>query len=271
MNDRRTIGFIGAGKMATALSMGFLKQGLSSAAEMLAFDVHAPACNSFHESTGIACTNNLGELVDKSKVLVLAVKPQQIVDVCDVIGPDLHPHHLVVSIAAGITVKQLSDVLPGHQRIIRVMPNTPCLVGMGASAFTTGDYVVEEDRLWVKKYLSSVGIVYEVPEYQLDAVTGLSGSGPAFVMQFIEALSDAGVKMGLSRIIATELALYTVMGSAKWMQETGLHPAVLKDQVTSPGGTTIAGLHELERGGLRAAVMNAVESATLRSQELAKK
>jgi pyrroline-5-carboxylate reductase len=268
MSDVKRIGFLGAGKMATALSQGFIRSGLITPEQVLAFDISTEARESYSKQTGSKSIDNLQDLIKYSEVIVLSVKPQHIFDVCEVISTELGPQHLLVSIAAGITIKQLTDTLPGSQRIIRVMPNTPCLVGAGASGYTLGDYAEEEDGNWVKTYLSTVGVAYEVPEKMLDAVTGLSGSGPAYVMLFIEALSDGGVRMGLPRNIAQDLAIQTVLGSAQWIKETKLHPGQLKDQVTSPGGTTIAALHSLENDAFRGAVMNAVEAATTRSIEL---
>jgi pyrroline-5-carboxylate reductase len=176
--------------------------------------------------------------------------------------------HLVVSIAAGIPLKTLIAGLGPQARLVRVMPNTPCLVGASASGFALGGAATKEDSALVEQLLSAVGVAVPVEEKLLDAVTGLSGSGPAYVYQIIEALSDGGVRVGLPRAVATKLAAQTVLGAAKMVLETEQHPGILKDAVASPGGTTIAGLHELERGGLRAALMNAVESATNRSKEL---
>jgi pyrroline-5-carboxylate reductase len=173
-----------------------------------------------------------------------------------------------VSIAAGVTLGQLAVALGADRRLIRVMPNTPCLVGASASGYAPGEAATSDDIALVDRLLNVVGTAFRLPEHLLDAVTGLSGSGPAFVYAVIEALSDGGVRVGLPRDVATALAAQTVLGSARMVLETGLHPGVLKDQVTSPGGTTIAGLHALERGGLRAALMDAVEAAARRSREL---
>jgi pyrroline-5-carboxylate reductase len=179
-------------------------------------------------------------------------------------------NHCFISIAAGFTIGKIMECLEANYRIIRVMPNTPCLVGATAAGFSTSSTATIEDIALVEKLFNAVGKAFPLPEKLLDAVTGLSGSGPAFVYVFIEALSDGGVRMGLPRDVATTLAAQTVFGAAKMILETKQHPGILKDSVASPGGTTIAGLHELERGGLRAALMNAVEAATLRSMELGK-
>ena len=208
-------------------------------------------------------------VVERSDVLVLAVKPQTMPQVLAQLRPLVGPRHLVVSIAAGISIAALLEGLGPERRIVRVMPNTPALLGEGASAYALGPGVPAADEAAVKAFLGSVGRAVRVPETMLDAVTGLSGSGPAFVYLMIEALSDGGVRVGLPRDIATMLAAQTVLGGARMVLETGLHPGVLKDQVTSPGGTTIAGLHALERGGVRGALIDAVEAATRRSAELA--
>jgi pyrroline-5-carboxylate reductase len=186
------------------------------------------------------------------------------------IRPVMTPGHLIISIAAGVTLTQIGEHLASDRRLVRVMPNTPCLVGASASAFAATAATGAEDIALVDRLFNAVGKAFRVPEKLLDAVTGLSGSGPAYVFMIIEALSDGGVKMGLPRDIATTLAAQTVFGAAKLILETGEHPGTLKDMVASPAGTTIAGLHALERRGLRAALMDAVEAATRRSMELGK-
>jgi pyrroline-5-carboxylate reductase len=196
------------------------------------------------------------------------VKPQHVSEVLTEVRSELKPSHLIVSIAAGVPLKSISAIIGENSRVVRVMPNTPCLVGCGASAYAIGGGATSADAELVGKLLSTVGIAAKLPEKLLDAVTGLSGSGPAYVYQVIEALSDGGVLMGLPRDVATRLACQTVLGAAQMVLTTGQSPSVLKDAVASPGGTTIAGLHALESGVLRAALMNAVRAATLRSQEL---
>jgi pyrroline-5-carboxylate reductase len=208
--------------------------------------------------------------VETSDLIVLAVKPQNMAALLDEVAPAVQPRHLIVSIAAGVTLGQLALTLGHDRRLIRVMPNTPCLIGASASGYAPGEMATPEDVALVERLLNVVGIAFRLPERLIDAVTGLSGSGPAFVYTVIEALSDGGVRVGLPRDVATALAAQTVLGSARMVLETGLHPGVLKDQVTSPGGTTIAGIHALERGGLRAALIDAVEAATKRSVELGK-
>lgn len=267
-NGPLRIGFIGAGKMATALARGFLAAGCTEASSLSASDVSQAAREQFAAETGAATFASNREVAARADVLFLAVKPQVMTEAAQELSTVVGEGHLLVSIAAGVTLGTLSTLFGAGRRIIRVMPNTPCLVGASASGFSRGPDATEEDARLVERLLSAVGIAVELPESSLDAVTGLSGSGPAFVYTIIEALSDGGVRMGLSRDVALRLAAQTVLGAAKMVLETGLHPGVLKDAVTSPGGTTIAGLHALERGGMRGCLMNAVEAATLRSREL---
>ncbi len=264
-----TIGFLGAGKMATALAKGWLTAGLLTAEASIASDPVAHAREAFRELTGIRTTNDNRRVVAASDLLVLAVKPQSMPALFQEVRASLLPRHLVVSIAAGITLRQLAAGLGTDRRLVRVMPNTPCLVGASAAGYAAADTASAADLAVVDRLMNAVGRAFRVPENQLDVVTGLSGSGPAFVYVMIEALSDGGVRMGLPRDTATALAAQTVLGSAKMVLETGMHPGALKDMVTSPAGTTIAGLHALERGGLRAALMDAVEAATRRATELA--
>jgi pyrroline-5-carboxylate reductase len=262
-------GFIGSGKMATALIRGMLRAGVAGTTTIAASDPLESARAGLAADTGIRVFEANIQVVERSDVLVLAVKPQTMPQVLAQLRPLVGPRHLVVSIAAGVSIASLLEGLGPERRIVRVMPNTPALVGEGASAYALGPGVPAADEAVVKAFLSSVGRAVRVPETLLDAVTGLSGSGPAFVYLMIEALSDGGVRVGLPRDIATMLAAQTVLGSARMVLETGLHPGLLKDQVASPGGTTIAGLHALERGGVRGALIDAVEAATRRSAELA--
>ncbi len=262
------VGFLGAGKMATALARGWLATGLVGPDRVVASDPDTHARNAFRGSTAQRVTESNQEVVAASDLLVLAVKPQSMTALLNEIRGDVSERHLIVSIAAGVSLAQLTQGLGADRRVVRVMPNTPCLVGASASGFAPGEHATPEDVTLVERLLGAVGLAYRLPESLLDAVTGLSGSGPAFVYVVIEALSDGGVRMGLPRDVATALAAQTVLGSAKMVLETRSHPGVLKDMVTSPGGTTIAGLHALERGGLRAALIDAVEAATKRSAEL---
>ena len=268
MSDNLRIGFLGAGRMATALAQGWVRAGLVAAERVRASDPVAAARANFTRETGVPAETDNRAVVAASDVVVLAVKPQQMAELLADVRPAVRSDQLFVSVAAGITLAQLAGGLGAQARVVRVMPNTPCLVGASASAYAAGPTATAEDVRLVDRLMNAVGRAAAVPEKLLDAVTGLSGSGPAFVFVMIEALSDGGVRMGLPRDLATQLAAQTVLGSAKMLLETGQHPAALKDAVASPGGTTIAGLHALERGGVRAALIDAVEAATRRSTEL---
>lgn len=262
------IGFLGAGQMAAALGKGFVTAGVVGPDHLLGYDVSTDAMQRFAAATGGTSVSGVAELLVAARLIVLSVKPQHIPDVLTQIRDLVTSDHLVVSIAAGQSLTRISAGLPPETRLVRVMPNTPCLVGEGAIAFAMGPHCRPGDAQLVQTLLATTGLAVEVPEKLLDAVTGLSGSGPAYVYQIIEALSDGGVRMGLPRDVATRLAAQTVLGAAQMVLATGQHPGQLKDAVTSPGGTTIAGLHELERGGLRGILMDAVEAATERSREL---
>ena len=268
MAAQSKIGFLGAGKMATALAKGFVNAEMVFPREITAADPFDAARKHFADETGANIAASNREVADSARVLILATKPDQVGAVLAEISGTFTKKHLLISIAAGVTIARLEGGLPAGARVIRVMPNTPALVGAGASAFALGKSATAADGELAQKLLSAVGLALPVKESLLDAVTGLSGSGPAYVYQFIEALSDGGVAAGLPRDIATRLAAQTVLGGAKMVLETGQHPGTLKDQVTSPGGTTIEGLHELEKGRLRGVVMSAVRAATEKSKKL---
>jgi pyrroline-5-carboxylate reductase len=268
MAAKLTLGFLGAGKMAAALAKGFVRARLVTPAQLLASDLAAPARAVFTAEVGARTTASNPEVLVFARVIVLAVKPGQVAEVLAEIRDQFTPGHLLISIAAGVTLATLERALPPGARVVRVMPNTPALVGASASAFARGAAAQPADAALAQKLLGAVGRAVELKESLLDAVTGLSGSGPAYVYQFIEALSDGGVAAGLPREVATQLAAQTVLGAARMVLETGLHPGVLKDQVTSPGGTTIEGLHALEKGGLRGTVMDAVRAAAEKSRKL---
>lgn len=268
----KIIGFIGAGQMARALAAGFVKSELISDSRIMTCDAVPAAADQFQDAIGAKariCGAN-PELIAAADVIFLAVKPQHVKQVMAESRGAFDDDKLLVSIAAGITIDQLSSGF-ATDRVIRVMPNTPCLVGQGASGFSTGAAASEEDAAMIESLLASVGVAVRLEERLLDAVTGLSGSGPAFVFMLIEAMSDGGVRMGLPRMTATTLAAQTVLGAAHMVQQCGQHPAELKDRVASPGGTTIAGLQALEDRGLRAAVIAAVQAATEKSIELGAK
>jgi pyrroline-5-carboxylate reductase len=265
-----TIGFVGAGQMARALARGFVQAGMVPAEKIVACDSLPEATVDFLRvvpGAKIAVSN--ADLANQADVVILAVKPQSMPAVMGQLGGNL-PDKLVVSVAAGVTLAKLCEGLK-TDRVVRVMPNTPALVGRGASAYARGSGTSEADGKLVGELLAAVGRAFPVEEKLLDAVTGLSGSGPAFVYVMIEALSDGGVRVGLPRDVATALAAQTVLGAAEMVLSTGEHPAVLKDRVASPGGTTIAGLAALEDHGVRAALIAAVEAATQRSAELGRR
>jgi pyrroline-5-carboxylate reductase len=254
--------------MATALASGWIRTGLLDPARTLAADPYPAARSRFEQLTGAKTVSTNVEVAAAADVLVLAVKPQVLSGVLAEVRPHLAPRHVVVSIVAGVTLATLADALGTGTRLIRVMPNTPCLVGASATGYAAGGAATLADVALVGTLFGAVGKAYTVPEHLLDAVTGLSGSGPAFVYVLIEALADGGVRVGLPRDVAQALAAQTVLGAAKMVLETGQHPGALKDAVASPGGTTIAGLHALERAGFRAGLMDAVEAATARAKEL---
>ena len=263
-----TIGFLGGGKMATALAKGFINAKLAKPSQLIASDPYEEARKHFIEETGAKAVATNAEVAEAAQTLFLAVKPDQVSAVLQEISPHFSKKHLLISIAAGVTIARLESGLPSESRVVRVMPNTPALIGLSASAYALGNSAKPADGQLVQKLLSSVGIAFELKEALLDAVTGLSGSGPAYVYMIIEALSDGGVASGLPRNVATRLAAQTVLGSAKMVLETGMHPGTLKDMVTSPGGTTVEGLHEIEKGALRGTLINAVRAASDKSRKL---
>ncbi len=268
MPSKLTIGFLGAGRMAAALARGFVHAGLADPKHILASDPSEGARNAFTKETGAKATASNSEVADFAKILILAVKPDYVVPVLTEVKDRFSPKHLLISIAAGVPLAKLESTLGTGARLIRVMPNTPALVGASATAYAPAKTALPEDAELAQQLFSSVGIAFQVKEALLDAVTGLSGSGPAYAYLVIEGLSDGGVASGLPRDVATRLAAQTLLGSAKMVLETGLHPGALKDMVTSPGGTTIEGLHELEKGKLRGTLMSAVRAATDKSKKL---
>ncbi len=266
--DGYTIGFIGAGNMAEAMIRGLVRGGHVPAARITASGPRRERLDKLAASYGIAITIDNREVARSAGLVVLSVKPQILDKVLREIGDQLQPGALVVSIAAGVDTEAIESAIADGVRVVRAMPNTPALVGAGATAIAAGKHASEADLATAKALFDAVGITVVLDESHLDAVTGLSGSGPAYIFLILEALSDAGVKVGLSRRSAQLLAAQTVLGSAKMLIETDEHVGRLKDMVTSPGGTAIAGLHTLEEGGLRTTLINAVETATKRAREL---
>jgi len=268
MPAKLTLGFLGTGKMATALAKGFIRAGLVTSKQVFGSDPVAAARTAFGKETGARIVAGNTKITELASVLILAVKPDQTATVLQEIRDSFTPRHLLISIAAGVPTARLESALPLRARVIRVMPNTPALVGNSATGFALGKSATRADGELAQRLFSAVGVAFPLKESLLDAVTGLSGSGPAYVYLFIEGLSDGGVAAGLPRDVATKLAAQTVLGSAKMVLETGQHPGALKDMVTSPGGTTIEGLHELEKGKLRGTVISAVRAATEKSKKL---
>ncbi|HEU4685442.1 MAG TPA: pyrroline-5-carboxylate reductase [Nitrospira sp.] len=263
----KKVAFIGGGQMAEALIGGLLAGRVVAAGSLRATDPDPSRGDRLKSAFGIRVDRENREAVAWADVVVLAVKPQVLGAVLEEIGPELGGR-LVISIAAGVTIQAIQSKAKGTTTVVRAMPNQPALVREGATALSAGPGVADDDLRVARLIFESVGRVVCLEERLMDAVTGVSGSGPAYVFQAIEALADGGVKMGLPRETAQVLAAQTVLGAAKMVLESGEHPAMLKDRVASPGGTTIAGLHQLEEGGFRATLMGAVEAATKRSQEL---
>jgi pyrroline-5-carboxylate reductase len=268
MVEQLRFAFIGGGNMAEALLKGLLSGLHIPATQITATDV-VPQRLAYLETTyGIATSTDNLRAVQEHEVMILAVKPQIMPEVLKAIAPAVTRDKLVISIAAGIPLQTLQQGLGVDSRVIRVMPNTPALVLSGAAGISPGKAATPHDVALVERIFHAVGRAVVVSEDMMDAVTGLSGSGPAFIFALIEAFADGGVLVGLPRQVATELAAQTVLGAAKMVLETGKHPGELKDMVTSPGGTTIAGMHALESGGLRGLMMEAVRRATERSAAL---
>jgi len=266
MFSKYKIGFIGGGNMAEALVKGMLNA--AGPLEIAVSDMNTKRLEVFKTQYGIdAVSKDNRKVVEFADIIILAVKPQIIPDVLEEVK-DIVKGKLVVSIAAGLTTATLESNLEEGAKVVRVMPNTPALVMCGASGICKGANSDYDDLEIVQSMLDTVGVCVIVGEDRMDAITGLSGSGPAYVYTFIDSLADAGVNMGLTRVNATLLAAQTVMGAAKMVLNTGVHPCQLKDNVTTPAGTTICALHELDRGSFRSTIMNAVEAATLKSAKL---
>jgi pyrroline-5-carboxylate reductase len=263
-----TVGFIGAGNMGEALIKGLIEANLVPATSIHATDVRLERLKELDRQFGIQVSSDNADLVRHSDIVILAVKPQIMDSVLKEIAPAVTRKKLLISIAAGVSTAKIRTVLHKDARLIRVMPNTPALVLEGVTAIAKADGLEPDDLDTAGEIFSAVGRVVVLDETLMDAVTGLSGSGPAYVAIVIESLADGGVRMGLDRITAMTLATQTVLGAAKLLLETGLHPGALKDMVSSPGGTSIAGIAALEEGGIRTTFIKAVERATERSREL---
>lgn len=269
MLENKKIGFIGAGMMAEAIVRGLLKAGMDPA-RITASDPIDGRCEFCRKELGVTASPDNHAVVTFADVIVLATKPYIIPTVLADIGGAVKSDQLLISIAAGTTIDSIQAKLVADIPVVRVMPNTPCLIGEGASAIAPGKFATPEHMNLAAEIFRAVGVVVETTEDKLDAVTGLSGSGPAYVYTFIEALADGGVRMGLPKSVALLLAAQTVSGAAKMVLQTGDHPAILRDRVMTPGGTTIAGMAILEKRAFRSAAMEAVTAATERSAELGK-
>jgi len=263
-----SIAFLGGGAMGRALMQGVLDAGVYEASQITVFDASKERTAQLAAELKIQTADDAVAAARHAKVLLLAVKPHIAAAALAPLREIITPSQTVISIAAGVTVAQLEQCFAEPVPVIRVMPNTPCLVGEAAAALCAGTHAEEEHLQQAHQIFDAVGLAVDVEERLMDAVTGLSGSGPAYVYLFIEALSDGGVNMGLPRDVAMRLAAQTVLGAAKMVLESGMHPGQLKDQVTSPGGTTIAALQTLEKNAFRGAVIDAVQTAARRSNEL---
>lgn len=264
------IGFIGWGAMAQAVSLGMVRQDLTDGGRVMATDV-VPEVLEAAGRAGLQTAASNKDLVEWADIVVMAVKPQVVDQVLADICPHWREDKLLVSICAGVTINSYQQGIGQNAKIVRVMPNTPCLIAEAATAYAGNDNCSEWELELVHNMFSSVGkATHRVPEYLLNTVTGLSGSGPAYIYMLVQAMSDAGVHGGLPRSVAQSLAVQTVIGAARMVQESGQHPAVLKEAVTSPAGTTIAGVRALERAGFSSSVFEAVEAARKRSEELSR-
>ena len=269
--DRKKIAVIGAGNMGGALLRGMLRMSGAKPELFTVSDQDASRLKAIAKDLKVKTTNSNRKAVKGADVVILAVKPQVLDSVLDEVKGDLSEKQVIISVVAGTRTDHISSSLKKKISVIRAMPNISAIVGESATAISHGNYSSKADVKLAREILASVGMVVEVQEQLMDAVTGLSGSGPMYVFLIAEGLSDAGVKVGLSRETASKLAVQTLLGAAKMLKETNMHPAALKDLVTSPGGTSIAALHSLEKSGLKAMLIDAVEAATKRSAELGKR
>jgi pyrroline-5-carboxylate reductase len=266
----KKIAFLGGGNMAEALIKGMLSAGVAKADQIFVSDVSNERLEHLNKTYGIVIQRSNRDAATQAGIILLSVKPQIIDVVLSKIEPVANKEKLVISIAAGVTIARIEKMLTNKPRVIRVMPNTPALVLSGAAGLAAGSTSTVSDMMTAQQIFGAVGRAVVVEEKLLDAVTGLSGSGPAYVFTIIEALADAGVKAGIPREVALELSAQTVYGAAKMVLETHEQPGKLRDKVTSPGGTTVEGLQVLEKGKLRETLMNAVAAAAARSRELGK-
>ncbi len=270
MLKHKSIAVVGAGHMGAALVGGMVRGKLVEPGRIVCSRRNEEALAALHKQWGVAVTTDNAKAVRGKDIVILAVKPQQSSDVLAQLAPALTNDQLVISVMAGITTELIARKLGQDLPVVRAMPNTPCLIDQGATAIARGAHATEEHLHLADAIFKAVGKVEVLAEPLLDAVTGLSGSGPVYIYMVIEAMTDGGVKMGIPRPAALRLSAQTVLGAAKLVLETGKHPAILKDEVTTPGGTAIAAIHELEAKGLRTVLIDAIQTATNRSKELSK-
>lgn len=271
MHEFGRLAVIGAGAMGSAIARGVIAAGLFAPDRITMADVDESRLAALAAELGVETTSDNARAVSGAGAVVIAVKPGMVSGVLAGIRGAVSPSHLVISFAAGVRLDSIENGLPEGAGVVRAMPNTPCLIGAGATGYSRGSAATDAQAALARKLFEAVGMAVEVPESLMEAVTGLSGSGPAYIYLMIEAMSDAGVRVGLPRDIALKLAGQTVLGAARMVVETGEHPARLKDQVTSPGGTTIAAIDVLEHSGFRSALMEAVKAAAKRAEELSGK
>lgn len=262
------IGLIGCGVMGASLLQGIIHSSLVHPADIMVWDVLPEKTEEMIKQFKVTAAAELKQVFDVPRLVFLAVKPVDMPGVLENIQESLAENHVLISVAAGISIEQIKGVVGADKKIIRLMPNTPCLIGKGMTVVSPGVNVEENELSFVKSLMQALGKVVSLDEKLMDAATGLSGSGPAYAFMFIDALADGGVKMGLPRDSALLMAAQTLSGASEMVLQTGEHPSVLKDKVASPGGTTIAGISALEKRGFRGAVIKAVESAAKRSKEL---
>ena len=266
------ISFLGGGAMGEALLAGLLRQGETKASEIFVSDVAEPRLDYLKDKYGVNVTKRNRDAIEPADIVILALKPFVIIDALQEAAAAARPEQTFISIAAGVAIAQLQACFAGRPiPVIRAMPNTPCLVGEGAAALSPGEFAKDAHLAKALAIFAAAGRAVVLPEEQLDVVTGLSGSGPAYMFMLLEGLTDGAVRLGLPRDVAALLSAQTMLGAAKMVLDTGEHPGKLKDMVTTPGGTTIAGLFALEEGGVRASMMKAVEAAAKRSAAMAKK
>ena len=270
MLKNKTIAVVGAGHIAGALIGGMVRSKLLPAKNIVAARRNSSALAELHKKWGVRTATDNAKAIEGADIVVLAVKPQMAKAVMEGLAGAVRKNQLVISVMAGITTASISKALRVEGPVVRAMPNTPCLVDAGATAVAAGARAGERELALAQAVFSSVGLSVILPESALDAVTGLSGSGPVYIYMVIEAMIDGGVKMGIPRAVAAKLAAQTVFGAAKLVLETGKHPAVLKDEVTTPGGTAITAIHVLESKGLRSVLIDGIEAAAKRSNELSK-